>query len=54
MCAVRLVKEKNLPKPVCFGSSMVSENREGFYSGKCLMCEVEDECIGAYLGSLGG
>ena len=46
--------EKGLSRPSCLGSSKVSENRDGFYSGKCLTCKFEDECIGAYLGSMGG
>jgi len=46
--------KERMSRPSCFGSSKVSENRDGFYSGKCLTCRFEDECIGVYLGSLGG
>lgn len=37
-----------MSKPSCFGTSEV-ENRDGQYKCKCLMCGIEDECVGAYL-----
>lgn len=40
--------EKEKLKPACFGTSDV-ENRDGQYKGKCLICGIEDECVGAYL-----
>lgn len=45
---LKVALTRAIKTPACFGTSDV-ENLDGQYKGKCLICGIEDKCIGAYL-----